>query len=251
VQYGSIKSMALVELGRFDVFEDAIAQEVTNDDHPFGQAMAQVARLIYLERLGAWPEAIESALVTHRLAIELSRSWMQRMVVNALTSVRARLLIDGEDVPRAARELLDAAHARPMVNERAELLLRTGSPREALELLTPEVANLERTEHHRRLTAALLTLAETHLALDDHHAAEIACRRGLDIAEGHEQASLIWQLRLVLARTLDFDRDRARQAQHERDRASEECAMLAGRIADPVLRDRFERGSRSTRWGMR
>ncbi len=251
VQYGSIKSMALVELGRFDAVDDAIAQEVTDDHHPFGQAMAHVARLTYLERLGAFPEAIECALTTHPVAVELSRFWMQRLIVNALTSVRARLLIDGEDLPFAARQLLDTAEAKPMVNERAELLLRIGSPRQALELLAPTTVHLEQVEHHRRLTAALLTLAEIHLALDDHHAAEIVCRHGLDIADRHEQGSLIWQLRLVLACALEAARGRGGEARQERDRAGEERAVLAARIADPVLRDRFERTALSSRWGPR
>ena len=49
VQYGSIKAMALVELGRFD---NAIA-EVTDDHLRPGEA--QLARLTYLDRLGALP----------------------------------------------------------------------------------------------------------------------------------------------------------------------------------------------------
>jgi tetratricopeptide (TPR) repeat protein len=40
VQYGTIKALALVELGRYDLVEAAIAQEVTDDDHPFGRACA-------------------------------------------------------------------------------------------------------------------------------------------------------------------------------------------------------------------
>ena len=46
VQYGSIKAIALTEAGRFDEVDAAIGQEVTDDDHPFGQAMAFHARSV-------------------------------------------------------------------------------------------------------------------------------------------------------------------------------------------------------------
>jgi hypothetical protein len=248
VQYGSIKAMALVELGRFDLVEDAIEQEVTDDHHPFGRAMAQLARLTYLDRLGALSEAVECAVVTYRSAVELSRVWMQQTVVDILTSVRARMLIEGADVPPRARELLASATAQPMVSERAELLLRIGSPQQALELLAPEAARLEEVGHHRRLTAALLTLAETQLALQDNRAAEVVCRRGLELADHHDQASLTWQLRLVLARTLDLNDPAAHESRQERARADHERVVLAARISDPLLRHRFENGRLSARW---
>jgi tetratricopeptide (TPR) repeat protein len=36
VQYGTIKSFALVDLGRFDAAWEALEQEVADDEHPFG-----------------------------------------------------------------------------------------------------------------------------------------------------------------------------------------------------------------------
>ena len=38
VQYGSIKALALTELGRYDLVDAALDEEVTDDEHPFGQA---------------------------------------------------------------------------------------------------------------------------------------------------------------------------------------------------------------------
>ena len=44
VQYGSIKTLALIELGRYDLVEAALGEEVTDDAHPFGQANQAYAR---------------------------------------------------------------------------------------------------------------------------------------------------------------------------------------------------------------
>ena len=77
VQYGGIKAIALSEMGRFDEVAGAIDQEVTDDDHPFGQAMASLARSVYLTRLAAWRPAADSLADTLARATELSRVWMQ------------------------------------------------------------------------------------------------------------------------------------------------------------------------------
>ena len=44
VQYGSIKALALTELGRYDLVDAALDEEVTDDEHPFGQANQAFAR---------------------------------------------------------------------------------------------------------------------------------------------------------------------------------------------------------------
>ena len=42
------------------IVDAAIAQEVTDDEHPFGQAMASHARSVFLARIGAWGPALAS-----------------------------------------------------------------------------------------------------------------------------------------------------------------------------------------------
>ena len=44
VQYGSIKALALTELGRYDLVDAALDEEVTDDEHPFGRANQAFAR---------------------------------------------------------------------------------------------------------------------------------------------------------------------------------------------------------------
>ena len=49
-------------LGRFNEVDTAIAQEVTDDDHPFGQLVGLLARSVFLDRIGALPDALEAAV---------------------------------------------------------------------------------------------------------------------------------------------------------------------------------------------
>ena len=89
VQYGSIKAIALTEAGRFDEVDAAISQEVTDDEHPFGQAMASLARSVFLTRIGAWGPALASLNDTLRRAEAVSRVWMQYWAGSLIAVVTA------------------------------------------------------------------------------------------------------------------------------------------------------------------
>jgi hypothetical protein len=89
VQYGSIKAIALTEAGRFDEVDAAIAQEVTDEAHPFGQAMASHARSVFLTRIGAWGPALESLTDTLTRAEQVSRVWMQYWAGSLMAVVAA------------------------------------------------------------------------------------------------------------------------------------------------------------------
>jgi hypothetical protein len=72
VQYGSIKTLALVELGRYDLVEAALGEEVTDDAHPFGQANQAFARAHYLGAIEAWEPAAAAVLAGMQQASALS-----------------------------------------------------------------------------------------------------------------------------------------------------------------------------------
>ena len=238
VQYGSIKALALIELGRFDAVDGAIAQEVTDDEHPFGQAIAEMARATYLDRIEAREAAIAAAVHTFGLAIELSRIWMQRAMVTLLTSLRTRMQRDGEFVPPVVAEVIESAAVPPSRTAAAHWLAYSGSLDEAYRVLTGEVDHLGATDQRQLLTRTEGILAETCLLLGRAGEAETVSRRGLDAAERMEQASVTWQLRRVLAGSLDAQ-SRVGEADEQRALASVEVSVLAARIADPILRERF------------
>ena len=89
VQYGSIKAIALTEMGRYDDVDAAIGQEVTDDDHPFGQAIASLARSVFLTRIGTWGPAAESLTATLEWADQLTRVWMQYWAGSLMAVVSA------------------------------------------------------------------------------------------------------------------------------------------------------------------
>ena len=61
VQYGTIKSFALVDLGRFDEAWQALEQEVADDEHPFGQAFQHLGRTCWYAAAGDFERVIRDA----------------------------------------------------------------------------------------------------------------------------------------------------------------------------------------------
>jgi tetratricopeptide (TPR) repeat protein len=60
VQYGTIKAMALLSLGRFDDALQATSEEIADDDHRFGAALQKLSRFQYLLDCGAFDEALRA-----------------------------------------------------------------------------------------------------------------------------------------------------------------------------------------------
>ena len=90
VQYASIKGLALTDLGRFDDAWASFQQEVADDAHPFGRCMREFGVAAWLAALGALDRAEAAAKEVLAEAGRLSRTWMQRGMVDLLTVVAAR-----------------------------------------------------------------------------------------------------------------------------------------------------------------
>ncbi len=239
VQYGSIKAIALVEMGRYDEVEAAIAEEVTDDDHRFGQAMASLARSMFLRRLEAWGPAAESMIDTMARATELSRVWMQAWVGAATATVAVHLRRRGEEelaaaLAQAAGPWGDARHGI----DGAEVALVAGQVDSAVaaveRMLPAEGAELER-DH----VAALEVLARARLADDDGVAALAAAERALPAATAMGFGALRWRLLAIRAEALAARGDDEAGAARAAARAA--FTEVADRIADPDLRAWFER----------
>lgn len=236
VQYGGIKAIALSEAGRYDEVEAAIAQEVTDDDHPFGRAMASLARSTYLVRIAAWGPALESIDDTLTRAKELNRAWMQAWSAALHISVSAHL-----GVP-AVPDVVDLADMGTMIGRtprrvaRAEAALMGGRPRDVLDRLERETGAIVSDRDRVQLDDLL---ARAHLVVGDAGRAAETAARGLAVAERIGYGSLLWRLRTVRAHALNAsgDHDRARVALSN---ARAEFETLAARITEPHLRVWFE-----------
>ena len=194
VQYGSIKAIALTEAGRWDEVDAAIAQEVTDDAHPFGQAIASLARSVFLTRVGAWGPALESLDDTLTRAEQVSRVWMQYWAgsLMAVVAAHAGRQPDLRPAVRDARIFGEWHHGLTG----AQVALAEDDVERALELATPACpteGQMPIADHVR----ALLVVARAQLALGHHPAALDAADRGLALAETMGFGALIWQLRSV------------------------------------------------------
>ncbi len=234
VQYGSIKAIALSEMGRFDEVAAAIDQEVTDDDHPFGQAMASLARSVYLTRVAAWEPAAISLADTLERAEALSRVWMQYWAGSILAVVTTYLREGGwEAAPSGPSVLVDEI---PTFGEwlvgltAAEIAFAEQRWDDAITLASPVVAEVG-AEPTRDQMGAFELLARAQLELGAVEAAAVSAKRGLAAAEPVGYDTLVWKLRLVRARALGSSTDEAET----------EFRALADRIPDPELRWWFER----------
>jgi class 3 adenylate cyclase/tetratricopeptide (TPR) repeat protein len=236
VQYGSIKAIALTEAGRWDEVDAAIAQEVTDDDHPFGQAIASLARSVFLTRIGAWGPALSSVADTLARAEKVSRVWMQywagslMAVVAAYARQRPDLATSAADVPQFG-DWHDGLIG-------AQVALAEGDHGRALELALPACPAdwAPPIADHVR---ALLVVAHAHHGLGDPPAVLEAAERALALAEPMGFGALLWQLRRLRGLALDALGDP--DAPAALAVADADFQTLAGRIADPVLRGWFDR----------
>jgi class 3 adenylate cyclase/tetratricopeptide (TPR) repeat protein len=243
VQYGSIKAIALSQMGRFDEVDMAIGEEVTDDDHPFGQAMASHARSVFLTTIAAWGPAAESLAETLEWADRLKRVWMQFWAGSLMAVVSAECGVeevgsvpDIESLPTFGewRTGLAAAH----------VALSVGDLSKAVDLAMPLLPASDDTKPTADHVRAFDAAARAHHGLGDHAAALDAATRGLGLGEPMEYGSLIWRLRRVRALSLEA-LGRNDEGSTELARAAAEFRLLADRIADPSLRAWFERQSLS------
>ncbi len=239
VQYGSIKAIALTEMGRYDDVDAAIGQEVTDDDHPFGQAMASFARSVFLTRVCAWGPAAESLTETLAWAEQLTRVWMQYWAGSLMAIVGANCRVesvgsvpDHESLPTFGEWRTGLAAA--------QVALVEGDLRRAVDLATPGCPRSEDVTPGGDHVRSLDVVAHGQLGLGDHAAALDAATRGLALAEPMEFGSLIWRLRRVQGLALDA-LGRADEASTALARSNAEFGVLADRITDPDLRSWFER----------
>jgi hypothetical protein len=247
VQYGSIKTLALTELGRYDEVDAALSQEVTDDEHPFGQANQAYARAHFLNSIEAWEPAAAAALDSMQRGAALTRIWMQLGMVTIATSLAARA---GDAVRTTTDRIIamgrDAGIGALPIANIDELLARGDAPT-AIELIAPRVSGLvadgfrqEAAHLYERMARAYLDAAEPMKALATADA-------GLELTASTGQLPVTWRLRGSRAAALD-ELGRHDEADREREQAGREFDALAARIADAELRRWFEKQPLAYRW---
>lgn len=233
VQYSTIKALALMDLGRFDAASDALEQEISDEQHPFGRAMRQLGVAAYLEHLGALDRA---AIVGRELLEEarrLKRTWMQQWMVDMLTALSARM---GD---RELRDYVDTTAAaigfRPSSLAVAERRLAEGNPGEALELLEQFSRAAEQSGIRRNRVVALEAELRALGALG--RWAEMARRADAALLEGEGIGfkAMTWRIRSQRARARLELGDRT-GATRNREAARQVLESLLTSVPDQGLR---------------
>jgi class 3 adenylate cyclase/tetratricopeptide (TPR) repeat protein len=239
VQYASIKGLALTDLGRFDEAWAAFQAEVADEAHPFGRCMRELGVSIWLGALGALDQAEATAKAVLDEAGRLSRTWMQRLMVDLLAVVAARRASAGTPLADWLEQTSATIGFRPGPLARAEVALARGEYAAALAIADEIAAHGARDGLRRArimaLEIALCALAglgrwddllgRAHAALGEADAAAFRTRK--------------WRILAMRARARAATGD-ATGAHADRVAAVALLDDMARRIADPTLRAAFE-----------
>lgn len=239
VQYGTIKSFALVDLGRFDAAWQALEQEVADDDHPFGQVFQGLGRAVWHSAAGDWERVIRDIPRVYAGGRELLRTWMTPWLDNLLASAIVEGQSDGtsESAIRAAVEGAggrledEALMAAQLRAGNAEAVLAECARRLPVHEAEGYTRNFWLTEELR--IRALCALGRFDDALD-------AARVALAAVEPLAWELLLWRLHASLVAALDGLGDE--RVALERQAATERLMAVAETLNDGKARARFLSG---------
>lgn len=238
VQYPTLQALALLQLGRYGEALHALQGEVTDDAHPFGQAMQTLGLGMYELELLAYERAAEIFEDLIERATRLQRTWMQ----NWGKRLRARCLLGAGALDLAG--LTQIRHELEGVDEErasavmAEILLALGKPDEAL--AHAEQAAREAGDHDwtPQVVAALEVQSLALLAMNRAADATTIAGDGVRMAEAMGARPMVWRLQALKSRAHRHlnDQESARRVLAE---AAGIVRALAASIPDAADQRRF------------
>jgi class 3 adenylate cyclase len=238
VQYGTIKALALIELGRFGDAWEALESEIADEAHPFGRTFREMGEAVYFLESGDYAQAAAKAQKVIPQAEALGRAWMipwaRTVLAGALLQGGSAGGQNGEDTLQAAEDVGLPGARRPSV----DALLAQGAAEEALRFCDEAIAASARSGATRdrlpmmeRRARALLLLGRAAEALE-------TCESALAEAEPANARLMTWRLQAAragaLARIGDNDGSSAAKA-----RAASVVNEVARTIANAAARKRF------------
>jgi len=131
VQYGTLKSFALVDLGRFDEAWQALEQEVVDAEHPFGRAFQHLGRTMWHAAAFDVDRVLRDVPRILADARSLQRTWMIPFAEGMLASAIVASQPDGTSEARL-RATVEAAGGRLAEGGLVAARLKAGDPHAAL-----------------------------------------------------------------------------------------------------------------------
>ena len=236
VQYGTIKSFALLELGRFDAAWQALEQEVADADHPFGRAFQHLGRTWWHAAAGDPGRVLADAPRIFTEAKALQRTWMlpwaERMIAQALIDTSREGTVEAE-LERA----VEAAGGRLVDETRIAAQLCAGNAAGALRSCDELIPRLAAQSRLRPRWLAEEMRLRALLALGRFDDARQAAEAGLAIVTAAGWRLLEWRLRGARAAALAALGDPT--APDERRRAGAVLMDVAGTLTSVDLRAKF------------
>ncbi len=240
VQYGSIKAHALVAMGAFDQVDAALSQEVTDEDHPFGQAHHGFAKTMYLAAIDAPGPGLPTALAAMKLGAETMRIWLQSGVQNYAVIMAARSG-DQTGTELAQIEAIAASSKIPLSPQAvSERQLANGDAAAAYETLAGYVSAVRGYDDPLSFPSVIETLGRISLALERYDESLALADEGLLVTEKTGQLPLSWRLHALRSRALE-GLGRHDESSAASTVAQQEFSILSARIDDVVLQGWFTR----------
>ncbi|MFB9267261.1 AAA family ATPase [Bradyrhizobium erythrophlei] len=212
VQYGTIKSFALVDLGRFDEAWQALDQEVADDDHPFGQAFQRLGRVFWYAGAGDFERVIRDVPRAFADAKELQRAWMIPWADGLLASAIVASFADGTDEAKV-RAAIEAAGGQLVDEALVAARLLAGNPDGALAECARRLPRLEAEGLSRAYWLTEDLRIRALVAVGRYSEVCGAVEMALNVVAPAGWQSLAWRLHASLAVALErLGRGQANQA---------------------------------------
>jgi hypothetical protein len=238
VQYPTLKALALLRLGRYGEAWDALQQEVTDPNHPFGQAMQALGIGLYYLEVQSSEKASETIRDLLQRAKRLKRAWMTEWG----TALLARsLLLSGRLDSQSLGEITERFRVLGLQVPHAvttEILLTKGKAEEALTEAEAAVAEARKKERIADLldaqelkVRALLDLGRTNEGLK-------LIEETRRIAEECHALSMVWRLLALKGRALSGTGNSA-GAKEAFLAAAATVRRVGDSISDPRLKSGF------------
>ena len=238
VQYSTLKALAFLALGEFGRAWDSLQEEVTDPDHPFGQAMQTLGMGIYYFELQQFATAADTFRDLLVRAKELHRAWMLRWGAVMLARSLVRLgQLDPENWNRVEEQLREVGAVVP-ADLRAEIHLSRGEPEPALEQAraAAQSARTEESAYEVLLAQELEVRALLKLGRP-REAVELADQVLRELSRIHA-LSVAWRLMALRAQGLTLQGDEVRAAP-ARAEAAATARAVGDTVRDAELRQRF------------
>jgi class 3 adenylate cyclase/tetratricopeptide (TPR) repeat protein len=237
VQYGTIKSFALLDLGRFDEAWQALEQEVADDDHPFGRTFQLLGQTWWYLASGDVERVLRDVPRVFADARELKRGWMVRWAETMLAAATVVTHPDGTSVA-ALKAAVEAAGGRLTGDGLVAAQLLAGNADAALAECERCLPQLDAEGQARAYCSTEELRIRALLALGRFTEVCQAVDAALAVVMPLDWQSLAWRLRASRAAALAGLGDTAAAAA-ERRAAVDILMTVAGTLHHAAARARF------------